>query len=87
MNRFIRNTKRRLSRMEAECGLSMGHLKEALRAIEKGEAKIKEAKAELIKANLRLVILHCQEIYESGAPVSGFDSRGKYGVNQGGGKV
>ena len=56
MNRVIRNTKRRLSRMEAECGLSSGHLKEALRAIDKGEAKIKEAKAELIKANLRLVI-------------------------------
>jgi RNA polymerase primary sigma factor len=56
MSRVIRNTKRRLSRMEAECGLSSGNLKEALRAIEKGEAKIKEAKAELIKANLRLVI-------------------------------
>jgi len=55
-NRIIQNTKRRLSRMETECGLSSEHLKEALRAIEKGEAKIKEAKAELIKANLRLVI-------------------------------
>jgi RNA polymerase primary sigma factor len=31
-------------------------LKGALRAIEKGEVKIREAKAELIKANLRLVI-------------------------------
>jgi RNA polymerase primary sigma factor len=56
MNRILRNSKRRLSRMEAECGLSSERLKEALRAIEKGEAKIKEAKAELIKANLRLVI-------------------------------
>jgi RNA polymerase primary sigma factor len=55
-NRIIQNTKRRLSRMEKECGLSSEHLKEALRAVEKGEAKIKEAKAELIKANLRLVI-------------------------------
>jgi RNA polymerase primary sigma factor len=56
MNRILRNSKRRLSRMEVECGLSSERLKEALRAIEKGEAKIKEAKAELIKANLRLVI-------------------------------
>jgi RNA polymerase primary sigma factor len=55
-NRVLRNTKRKLSRMETECGLSSERLKEALRAIEKGEAKIKEAKAELIKANLRLVI-------------------------------
>jgi len=56
MNRTIRNFKRRISGMEAECGLSWEQLKEALRAIEKGETKVKEAKAELIKANLRLVI-------------------------------
>jgi RNA polymerase primary sigma factor len=55
-NRIFRNTKRKLSRMETECGLSSERLKVALRAIEKGETKIKEAKAELIKANLRLVI-------------------------------
>ena len=56
MNRIVRKTKRRLSRMEAECGLSSEQLKEALMAIEKGENKVREAKAELIKANLRLVI-------------------------------
>ena len=56
MNRIARNIKRRISRMEAECGLSSKQLKEALRSIENGEAKIKGAKAELIKANLRLVI-------------------------------
>jgi RNA polymerase primary sigma factor len=56
MYRIVRNSKRRISRMEAECCLSSEHLKEALRAIEKGETKVKEAKAELIKANLRLVI-------------------------------
>jgi RNA polymerase primary sigma factor len=56
MNRAFRNSKRRISRMEMECGLSTEQLKQALRAIERGETKIKEAKAELIKANLRLVI-------------------------------
>ncbi len=53
---IARNLKRRIGRMEAECGLSSEQLKAALRAIEKGETKIREAKAELIKANLRLVI-------------------------------
>jgi len=53
---IARNCKRRISKMEAECGLSSEQLKGALRAIEKGETKIREAKAELIKANLRLVI-------------------------------
>lgn len=42
--------------MEAECGLSAGQLRQALRAIEAGEAKTREAKSELVKANLRLVI-------------------------------
>ncbi len=42
--------------MEVECGLSSDQIKEAVRAIEKGEAKAKEAKSELVKANLRLVI-------------------------------
>ena len=56
INRFVRNSKRRIGRIEAECGLSSEQLKEALRAMEKGETKIKEAKAELIKSNLRLVI-------------------------------
>ncbi|HUL30028.1 MAG TPA: RNA polymerase sigma factor RpoD, partial [Thermodesulfobacteriota bacterium] len=55
-NAFARNVKRRISRMEAECGLTSDQLKGALRAIERAETKIREAKAELIKANLRLVI-------------------------------
>ncbi len=55
-NRTLQNSKRRIKRMEAECGLSFERLREALRAIENGERKIKDAKAELIKANLRLVI-------------------------------
>ncbi|MBS3907441.1 MAG: RNA polymerase sigma factor RpoD [Syntrophaceae bacterium] len=55
-NRIVGNIKRRISRVAAECGLSSNQLKEALRAIAKEEARVKEAKAELIKANLRLVI-------------------------------
>jgi RNA polymerase primary sigma factor len=56
MDRISKNSKRLISRMEAECGLSSKQLKEALWAIEKGESRVKEAKYELIKANLRLVI-------------------------------
>ncbi len=55
-NRALRNSRRRIARMEAECGLSPQRLKEALGAIERAEARINDAKAELIKANLRLVI-------------------------------
>ena len=42
--------------MEVECGLSAGQLKQSLKAIEAGEVKTREAKSELVKANLRLVI-------------------------------
>jgi RNA polymerase primary sigma factor len=55
-NRILRNIKRKINRMEGECGFPSERLQRALKAIERGEAKIKEAKAELIKANLRLVI-------------------------------
>ena len=56
MDRIARNVKRKVGRMEVGCGLSSDQIKEAVRAIEKGEAKANEAKSEMVKANLRLVI-------------------------------
>jgi RNA polymerase primary sigma factor len=56
MGRIARNVKRKVGRMEVECGLSWDQIKEAVKAIEKGEAKTNEAKSEMVKANLRLVI-------------------------------
>jgi RNA polymerase primary sigma factor len=56
MDRIARNVKRKVGRMEVECGLSLDQIKEAVKAIEKGEAKANEAKTEMVKANLRLVI-------------------------------
>jgi RNA polymerase primary sigma factor len=56
MNRIALNVKGKVGRMEAECGLSSDQIKEAVKAIEKGEAKTNEARSEMVKANLRLVI-------------------------------
>ncbi len=56
MSRIARSVDRTVHRMETECGLSSGQLKEALIAIEKGEVGTKEAKSELVRSNLRLVI-------------------------------
>jgi len=56
MDRIARNVKRKVGRIEVECGFSSDQIKETVKAIEKGEAKAKEAKSELVKANLRLVI-------------------------------
>lgn len=56
MSRIARTLRRKVTCVEAECGLSSVQLKEALRAIEAAEDRAKQAKNELIKANLRLVI-------------------------------
>jgi len=54
--REVQKARREVAAMEAECGLPLNQLREALRAIDAGEVKAREAKGELIKANLRLVI-------------------------------
>jgi RNA polymerase primary sigma factor len=56
IRKIVRSSRRKVNQMEKECGLSSNLLKEALRAVEAGETKAREAKNELVKANLRLVI-------------------------------
>ena len=56
IRKMVRTLRKEIGRMEAECGLSAGQLKQALKAIEAGEVRTREAKSELMKANLRLVI-------------------------------
>ncbi len=56
MERVGKNAQRKISRVEMECGLMAEQLKTAVRAIVEGETKAKEAKSELVKANLRLVV-------------------------------
>ena len=55
-DRIARDVRWKVGRMEAKCGLSHDRLKEALRAIEAAETNTREAKCEMVKANLRLVI-------------------------------
>jgi RNA polymerase primary sigma factor len=56
MERLLKNTQRKMRLVEMESGLSGDKLKEAVRAIEAGGEKANEAKSELVKANLRLVV-------------------------------
>ena len=52
----IRNNERKLRRMEQEAGSSVIEIKEWGEKIIKGEREISQAKKELVKANLRLVV-------------------------------
>ncbi len=54
--RILRHLREKIRKIELECGLPSSELREAIRSIEKAEIQVKEAKTELIKANLRLVI-------------------------------
>ena len=55
-DRSVKGAQRKINRVESECGLSADQLKTAVKAIVEGEARAREAKSELVKANLRLVV-------------------------------
>jgi RNA polymerase primary sigma factor len=56
IDRAAKNGQRKINRVEAESGLSAEKLRAAVKAIMEGEIKAKDAKSELVKANLRLVV-------------------------------
>ncbi|MBM4307181.1 MAG: RNA polymerase sigma factor RpoD [Deltaproteobacteria bacterium] len=56
IDRSAKNSHKKIVRVEKECGLNSSQLKSAVKAIIIGEIKAGEAKGELVKANLRLVV-------------------------------
>lgn len=56
IDRCAKNGHQKISRLEAECGLSAEKLRRAVYSIVDGETKANGAKCELVKANLRLVV-------------------------------
>jgi len=56
VEKVVRDAEERISKAEQEAGMPSVQLREICRAIEKGEIKAKEAKGDLVKANLRLVV-------------------------------
>jgi RNA polymerase primary sigma factor len=56
MEKTIKNGQRRIRRVEQDAKMDFRTLKHIMRQVETGEAKAKEAKRELVEANLRLVV-------------------------------
>ncbi len=56
ISRAVMGVQKKIHKVETECGLSAGRLTAAVKAIVEGETRAKEAKSELVKANLRLVV-------------------------------
>jgi len=56
IDRAAKNVQSKINRVVAECGLPTEKLRTAVKAIMEGETRAKEAKSELVKANLRLVV-------------------------------
>src|SRR4030065_2178101 len=56
MEEIIREARRQVRSVEREAGVKAGNLTETLRLMEQGERKAREAKRELVEANLRLVV-------------------------------
>jgi RNA polymerase primary sigma factor len=56
ISRAVMNVQKKIRKMEIECGLTASKLATAVKAVVEGETKAREAKSELVKANLRLVV-------------------------------
>jgi len=56
VDRTAKNIQSKINRVVMECGLPAEKLRTAVKAIMEGEIRAKEAKSELVKANLRLVV-------------------------------
>ena len=56
MEEIIMEARKQIRRVEREASLKAANLTETLRLMEQGERKVREAKRELVEANLRLVV-------------------------------
>ncbi|MGA6994030.1 MAG: RNA polymerase sigma factor RpoD [Candidatus Deferrimicrobiaceae bacterium] len=56
MEEIITEARKQIRSVEREAGLKAANLTETLRLMEQGERKVREAKRELVEANLRLVV-------------------------------
>ena len=70
-----------------ETGLEITEFRRIVKAVQKGEREARQAKKEMVEANLRLVDLHCQEVHQPRPAVPGPDPGGQHRPDEGGRQV
>ena len=81
IEQLIRNEEdvlRKFRRLSIEAGMDYDDIEKVYQIISKGEAKADKAKAELVEANLRLVVSIAKKYTNRGTPVFRLNSRGQY---------
>ena len=81
MQKAIREGKKaELKAAELECGCSCKQFREALKAVERTEADVREAKSQFVKVNLRMVISIARRYINRGLPFLDLIQEGNIGL-------